>query len=328
MHITKQLAEAIDNYLNNTATAHEQKLVNEWYCSFNDETVAVPADSVNIKAAIEQRLKNRLDQTIREPDLRVNDHPVRLRSRKVLIAAAAVVIACVSSLFWLMQDKKIAAPMLTIHTATGELKEIVLADGSHVWLNAMSTLRYPQQFSGAKREVTLEGEAFFDISKNEQSQFVVHAGKTTTTVLGTAFNIAAYEPDVNIVVSVMRGKVQVSDAAATSGVLTKGQQVHYNPATREMHHETIAVTDKALWTEGLLVFDETPLLSITAALSRWYNVAFAFDNEQLKYCKYTATFNKEMHLPELLNLFSNFNNITYKISEDGTKVMLYGKGCQ
>jgi transmembrane sensor len=333
MRITKQLQEAINSYLNNRATAEEQHLVNEWYRSFNDDTVEVPADSELVKDAIEQRIKKRLDQTISasaiSDELPVM-HPVRSGRRKILVAAAAVITAVGTGLLWLLlqQDKQPAIPMVVIHTSLGEVKEMVLPDSSRVWLNAMSTIRYPQQFAGKNREVSLEGEAFFDISKDEQRQFVVHAGKTSTAVLGTAFNIAAYEPDMDIIVSVMRGKVQVVDAAVTSGILTPGHQIHYKPATKEMRQETTAITDKASWIEGKLVFDEMPMEQITAALSRWYNVTFEFDNAQLKYCRYTATFYKTMSLPELLDLFSHINNITYKINQNGTKVMLYGKGCQ
>jgi len=333
MHITKQLQEAIDAYLNNRATAEEQRLVNEWYRSFNDDIIEVPADSDRVKDAIEQRLKKRLDETIRESitgsELPVMQ-PLRSGRRKFLVAAAAIVAIVGAGMLWLMlpQHQQTVIPMVAMHTSIGEVKEIVLPDSSHVWLNAASTLRYPQQFSGDKREVSLEGEAFFDISKDEQRQFVVHAGNTSTAVLGTAFNIAAYEPDADIIVSVMRGKVQVADAALTSGILTPGHQIHYKPATKEMLHETIAITETAPWVEGKLVFDEMPMAQITAALARWYHVTFEYDNEQLKYCRYTATFNKAMSLPELLNLFSQINNITYKINQDGTKVMLYGKGCQ
>lgn len=333
MHITKQLQEAIDAYLNNRATTEEQRLVNEWYRSFNDDIIEVPADSDRVKDAIEQRLKKRLDQTIRESitgsELPVMQ-PLRSGRRKFLVAAAAIVAILGAGMLWLMQPqhKQTVISMVVMHTSIGEMKEIILPDSSRVWLNAMSTLRYPQQFSGDKREVSLEGEAFFDIGKDEQRQFVVHAGNTSTAVLGTAFNIAAYEPDADIIVSVMRGKVQVADAALTSGILTPGHQIHYKPATKEMLQETIAITDKASWVEGKLVFDEMPMAQITAALARWYHVTFEFDNEQLKYCRYTATFDKAMSLPELLDLFSQINNITYKINQDGTKVMLYGKGCQ
>lgn len=333
MHITKQLQEAIDSYLNNTATAEEQRLVNEWYRSFHDDVIEVPADSNSVKEAIEQRLRKRLHQTI-QASVTGNELPVMqpLRSgrRKLLVAAAAIIAIVSTGLLWLTlrQDKETAIPMVVMHTSIGEVKEMILPDSSHVWLSAASTLRYPQKFSGNRREVSLEGEAFFEISKDEQKQFVVHTGSTSTAVLGTAFNIAAYEPDADIIVSVMRGKVQVADAALTSGVLTPGHQIHYKPATKEMRHETIAIADKASWMEGKLVFDEIPMEQITAALARWYHVRFEFDNGQLKYCRYTATFYKTMRLPELLDLFSSINNITYKINQDGTKVILYGKGCQ
>ena len=117
------------------------------------------------------------------------------------------------------------AMMKKTSTERAEYKYILLPDSTQVWLNAGSTLDYPEHFDEATREVTLVGEAYFDVKHAAEHPFIIHTGQIQTTVLGTAFNINAYTDRSNIQVSVSRGKVKVSRGDQLIAMLVKGQEV-------------------------------------------------------------------------------------------------------
>lgn len=328
MHIPTDLKEAIEEYLRGTASPYQQQLVNEWYRSFNDEEVEVHTEEVQSGALTEQRIRQRLSQTIEKSATKVVDmYPAPSKKRNKWWLAAAGVLLAASSLWFLLPAKKSGIPMEIVKTGNGETKQIVLPDSSRIWLSAMSQIAYPQTFD-SKREVTIEGEAFFDIRHKDEQQFIVHAGKTHTTVLGTAFSVNSYQPDQQVVVTVMRGKVQVSDNKITSSVLTPGRQLSYTTATGAMKEQQIGSTENPDWMEGRLIFDAMPLQEITATLSRWYNVTFEFENDAIRQCNYTGKFTKDMKLKTVLELFSQINNINYKLNSDETTVKLTGVGCK
>ena len=127
------------------------------------------------------------------------------------VAAAAVILLTGSAIgyYKIYGDKYHAANGKVESVHFGGTSKLTLADGSQVWLNAGSKLLYPEKFSGSQREVTLEGEGFFEVTKNAQMPFLVHAGKITLKVLGTRFNVKAYSEDPDIETTLISGKVQV-----------------------------------------------------------------------------------------------------------------------
>lgn len=329
MYMTTELKEAIEEYLKDTATPYQQELVNNWYRSFNDEYAEVTLDTATEgKETVEQRIRQRIACSIHQPASKVVEMfpaPGKSKRRRWLVAAC-ITAACAA--LWLLLPITIKRPAVLIaRTGLGETKEVILPDSSLIWLNAMSSISYPANFLEDKREVTIQGEVFFDIKHQQGKSFVVHSGKINTTVLGTAFTVNSYQPDEQIVVTVMRGKVQVSDQTVTSGILTPGKQLSYTPGTGEMKESEKKIMAEPPWMQGKLEFDAMPLIDITATLSRWYSVSFEFENEALRHCNYTGFFTKDMKLKTVLELFSQINNITYKINKDETKVTLSGRGC-
>ncbi|HVV02934.1 MAG TPA: FecR family protein, partial [Puia sp.] len=144
--------------------------------------------------------------------------PVRQRQYRRNLAAGLVMFAClaiIGTIVWLIRPSNhpapapLAAGLTKSTTERSEYKYLLLPDSTQVWLNASSTLEFPEHFRTNKREVTLSGEAYFDVRHSEKTPFIIHTGKVSTTVLGTSFNIKAYPDRQHIIVSVSTGKVKV-----------------------------------------------------------------------------------------------------------------------
>lgn len=154
---------------------------------------------------------------------------------------------------------------------------IALADGTEVWLNAGSSLRFPYSFSGQLREVYLEGEAYFTVAKNAEKPFIVHAGETTVRVLGTAFNINAYTPG-ETTTSLVEGAV-LATGAGTDMQLAPGYEAMLLGG--KLVKRSFDATETLSWMNGVSYFHNTKLGDIARILSRWFDVKVVFDNPRL-----------------------------------------------
>ena len=168
----------------------------------------------------------------------------------------------------------------------GQKLKIFLPDGSTAWLNAESKISYPEKFSQEKREVTLEGEAFFDVIKNPDQPFIVTAGEISTIVLGTAFNVKAFDNESTTYVALQSGKIKVKiedDHGNQEFFLEPGLGIRYDRSS----HITVVEEfdeDKLLgWKDGVIWFDEADLDEIVSTLSRWYGVQIEVKKRKMKF---------------------------------------------
>jgi transmembrane sensor len=257
-------------------------------------------------------------------------------SLKFSWAAAAAVVAIGLSV-WLYQRYQAAplgqrvasrvapAPVAQV-MATDEHKQVRLPDGSIVILNRKSTLSFIAGFSGQNREVTLKGEGYFDIKHDARRPFIVHTGKIKTTVLGTAFNIKAYDQDQGVIVSVTRGKVMVQDEEKTLGVLVPNQQIVFNKVQNNAVLAKVQARQVIEWQEKDLFFDDVTMLDAAEILSKRFNVQISFANENVRSCRFTATFLKGEKLDEILQIITSFNHAEYKLKSG--EILISGKGCK
>lgn len=179
-------------------------------------------------------------------------------------------------------------------TALGEKAIINLLDGSNVTLNADSKLRYPIHFSRKQREVFIEGEAFFEVSKDSSKPFIVHSNNLITTVLGTKFNVKAFAGDENIKVSLVEGKVKVSKAnqnvADDIVLLSPTQQLVYLRKKNISSVETFDYQEEIGWKDNILKFNDEPLQKAFVKLERFYGVKFELADKVRANLKITANF--------------------------------------
>jgi transmembrane sensor len=168
---------------------------------------------------------------------------------------------------------------ITYHTLTVprgiKMVQVTLADGSLVWLNTASSLKYPTAFTGNERSVELTGEAYFDIKHDAGKPFAVRTNNITINVLGTGFNVSAYEDDGQTNVVLVKGSVALS-AKGQSGMLTKqltpGNMASYQTGAGSIAIAAVKTDEYVSWTKGYLIFRQAPLEQIVKRISRYYNV--------------------------------------------------------
>ena len=170
--------------------------------------------------------------------------------------------------------------ILRIYVPKGGEFELVLADGTRVWMNSETELKFPRAFTGDKRQVELvSGEAYFDVRKDKTKPFIVRNKDLNLTVLGTQFNIQNYSDEHEIITTLVEGAVQLS---SDKTILHPGEQATYNKTTRETQVEMVDTELFTAWREGRLIFKSTRLEIVLKQLSRWYDVKFEYEEEGLK----------------------------------------------
>ncbi|NLR65904.1 DUF4974 domain-containing protein [Chitinophaga varians] len=206
----------------------------------------------------------------------------------------------------------------TLRTPKGGQYSLVLPDGSRVWLNAASSLQYPTTFTGPTRQVTLNGEAYFEIQPNAAQPFFVTTGETAVAVLGTSFNIMAYNNENNIKTTLLQGSVKVSRQSAHH-LLKPGQQslINENGTMEIIDH---ADTDLAVaWKNGLISFRSADIRTIMRQVERWYNIEVVFKGE-VPTRTFTGDIPRTADLSALLRLLE-ISKIHFKLEEEKLIVM-------
>ena len=198
---------------------------------------------------------------------------------------------------------------------------VVLGDGTKGWINSGSELEFPNRFCGDIREVKLKGEAYFEVASNPQKLFYVLAGETKVRVLGTAFNVLAYQDDLQTEVALLRGKVSF-DVADKAYVLTPGEIATLD---RESGKTIIRKGDVAAivdWKAGRFNFEDMPLEKLPVKLSRWYGVTFIFDDEEAKKLRFSGAVTKYRTLDYMLGMIEKTTDVSFELKEDKVVVSL------
>ena len=207
-------------------------------------------------------------------------------------------------------------------TLTGETY-FRLPDGSTILLNAGSSLSYSDSFGVNNRKVILDGEAYFDVVHDPAHTFTVHSGSVTTSVLGTSFNVKAYPDQNQIVVTVVQGKVRVSDDDRTVATITPNQQVIVDMTTHEAEQVIVNTTSELAWKEPYIILDNMPVPSALKLVSDKYNIPIRLESEELKSCRITSVFLNNVTLDDVLMIITRSFNANY-IRKNGTIVIRGG----
>jgi len=201
----------------------------------------------------------------------------------------------------------------TIKTPSGGQYQIVLPDGTRVWLNAASALRFPSRFSEKNREVTLSGEAYFEVARDPGAPFVVSVGQSAVTVLGTHFNINGYGDEEDLCTTLLEGSVRFSNGS-TQRTLEPGQQARLNRTSSAVSVHKADIDQVMGWKNGFFEFDNIDLAAIMRQISRWYDVDVVYQSID-KNKKLGGGISRKSALPDLLRLLEN----------SGVKVRLEGR---
>jgi transmembrane sensor len=268
-----------------------------------------------------------IDKATEEPAKVLAMQPKR---RIWLMVAAAAAIAIISFGIWWWPETTLnnrePAELIAANTGTGETKSVSLSDGTTVWLNKGSKIKYPEKFIGTTREIYLDGEAYFDVKHDEDKTFIVHTGKILTTVIGTAFNIMGGEKDTTITVTVTRGKVKVSEGDKLLDFITPNQQISYNTTSRNFTKSTVDAAEAISWKSDDLLFDDITFGEAAEILSKRFHVKISFAKEEIKACRFSGTALSGKNIDEILKVISAFNHAEFRHNPDGT-ITIEGKGC-
>ena len=251
---------------------------------------------------------------------------------KSVASIAALLLVTFGLYFTLSLLKSWNAPISyqQVSVPSGELKELVLEDGTRLWLNSKSSLKYPLKFNGREREVYLDGEAYFEVAHNDKQPFVVHTGELKTRVLGTIFNIVAYQDHAEVKVVLLSGKVEVmkeDDLNEVNPLILQPKQVaKYQKGDQALSKSDINDTNQySAWKDGKLIFDETLLNEVLDRLSVSYNVRFVLKNPKLNGCKITGSFTTLQKIDQIVE--SIVLSIGGKYIKNSNQFILDGEGC-
>lgn len=213
---------------------------------------------------------------------------------------------------------------IILSTPRGGTYQVTLPDGTMVWLNAASSLKFPSTFSGlANRKIELNGEAYFEVARDKKHPFIVNTAKQDVEVLGTHFNINSYQDEPAVSTTLLEGSVKVSafaDAGTKSDVtLVPGQQSVF-AGDHRLSVRNVNVADVIDWKNGKFVFEREDVRTIMRKVTRWYDVKVVYQDD-VGAIKFSGTVSRYENVSGLLEVLQKTNMLHYKI--DGRTILLY-----
>lgn len=236
---------------------------------------------------------------------------------KYIAAMMLGVVASMATLYLVNRDEPTMLANYKLVTGKGEKTHIQLPDGSRVWLNSCSTIEYADNYGKTNRNIKLEGEAYFEVAKNQATPFIVNACGVEVKALGTAFDISAYPEDSFLSTALFNGKVSVKPKLTKQEILLEPDQVAvYYRRSNSIEVQSTKNRNMAQWRGGNLSFDMMSLKEITKMLERNYDVVFSYENQKIKGLKFSGSFRDNESLTVILDVIKTNTGIEYRINED------------
>ncbi len=215
------------------------------------------------------------------------------------IVVVAILVGGIGSTLLFTEDENMVYAEVSV--PYGQMSQVTLFDGTKVWLNSGSVIRYPNQFNKNQRNVYLDGEAFFEVTKNLHQPFKVHAKNMEVEVLGTSFNVSAYKNESETTVTLVEGSVYINNESGEKiGELVPGQMALMKEGADHIAYRHVDTDFYAGWIEGKIVFNDVRLDELAPRLERWYNVEISFEKENLKSMKFSGTLLKNKPIDQIL----------------------------
>lgn len=189
--------------------------------------------------------------------------------------------------------------------------QVVLADGTKVWLNSASRLIYPQSFMGKERRVVLSGEAFFDVAHDAERPFIVETSRMNVKVLGTRFNVNDYDDNEEVSTTLVNGSVEIVSGGQQAFRLVPGEQAYGKE--NELEKREVNVRLYTSWIDGKFLFNNTELEEIAKQISRWYDVEIFFSSENVKKVRFTGAIVKFKPLDDLVRMIESTSQVRFSV---------------
>lgn len=324
----------ISNYLSGNCT-EEEKIALLAFLASNDEAAKIykkmsavwAVSSIPAFAEIEDKNLSYIKEKISgsTPVLK----PTRLK--KIiplwLKVAAAIILLLGCNYFWYSYTENLtevytnADSPYEIKVPAGSRTSIMLPDGTEVTLNAGSVLRYCRGFGIRERDVTLDGEGYFKVAKNGKIPFIVNTNDVRVRVVGTVFNVRAYNDDNYVLVSLLEGRVNLSTPSGSVMKLYPSEQALYNKETGRMEKMKSNASTACDWLDGGLTFDNVPFVDIAHRLERKYQVKIKLESERLGAERYSGCFNSNQDINDILKEINVENQYTWFMNGDTIFIM-------
>jgi ferric-dicitrate binding protein FerR (iron transport regulator) len=317
-------ANLLSRILTGEATLEEKK---EFYDTLKDnqeeEQLFYEVKSLWIRASLQKTIVNpdaEFDQLWKK--IKQTERPVAFAIGKRILRYAAIILVTLSlgglSGYFLVKDhyEQNNAGTQTYTAMKGNVSIIEFSDGTKIWLNSDSRLTYHEDLKGKQRLAELTGEAYFEVKHRDDFPFKVQVGQLVIRDLGTTFNIKAYPEDRYVETSLVEGEVDILTKKGNPLVVLKpGESVLYFPEEKKIELRSVSNNVLSAWRDGKFVIRDQRLEDIFKELSRWYNVRFSFEKQDLRDYRFTGNIKKSttvQHVLKMLKLTTDFN---YRIIE-------------
>jgi ferric-dicitrate binding protein FerR (iron transport regulator) len=259
---------------------------------------------------------------------KIRKNEKKLRTRRVLYnlqrVAAVLFLPVLFLSLWLLGEKNNNAPMqyVELYTNPGMVSSFYLPDSSQVWLNGGSRLRYPIAFQAERREIEISGQGYFEVSRNPNQPFLVktRAG-FAVEVLGTAFNLAAYDDEDIVETTLVEGSIKLNllqNGHTAQRTMQAGEKAVYVKNGQTLRMETVDPKYDIAWKSRQIVFKNHPMEYVVRTLGRYYNVPFLIRDNQVMDAEITGSFSNE-HLSQVMEYLRIASDISYKIKSSTAK---------
>jgi transmembrane sensor len=317
--------ELIRKFLSGACTQEEALQVQDWYASFEKEADPLQELSATEQQLLKMRMLTQVMQKITSSQIASPDTSFPGKTKKLiwlLAGAAAAVLLTALSIRWLLQPPHMLPNMVATYTIANtsvNIHQQTLSDGTVVWLKPGASIKYNAAFGNTQRNISMEGEVFFDVATNATHPFVVTTGSLVTEVLGTSFSIRNIAGTLTEV-TVLTGKVAVHTPASAPDIkdtaafiLLPDQKMTYTAATGALARETITTAQPSIWKKCDLSFDNATVSNIISTLNKRFAVRIAVTDSSLAAYVLKADFTG-MHLPAILAMLTKALDARYEIN--------------
>lgn len=256
-----------------------------------------------------------------DSSLKLNNPVKKIKRYYIEIARIAAIFVLAFVLYHVYFSFNEKATMQTLNVPQGQRAQLTLADGTKVWLNAKSILTFPNHFKGGLREVTLDGEGYFQVAKNKKRPFIVNTNKYDVKVLGTTFNLKSYSQTDGFETSLLEGSVEILKPESTSGKIIKPNQRIYLHEGK-LIVEPITHIDYFLWKDGILSFDDEPFQDLMKKLELIFDIKIEIKNEGILRYRCTGKFRTKDGVQHILNVLKLANEFNYEINSDKNTITI------
>lgn len=276
----------IRRFLQGTASKEDEKILE----NFENQMIKKSSKSISFSDETKEQIYQNVSTEI------FNRAETPFNWKRWAVVASFFILLGSGFLYFILNDdmakKEQSLEYITITTQKNEKREILLEDGTQITLYDKSSLIFPKKFSANIRSVSLSGEAFFEVTKNQQKPFIVISENIQTQVFGTSFNVEAYQKQKNIKITLTSGKIAVQSSDSQQ-ILSPGEQLIYDKSSKKMISKKIDLEDFLDMKNGILRFDSATLSEVAEKLEEFYNIKISLNLQNENLCQVTGVFHKE-----------------------------------